>query len=181
MILLFTALLGIGYPLAITGLSGVLFPEKARGSLVLADGHPVGSALIGQSFSSERYFHGRPSATPDTAYNGSASSGTNLGPTSAKLRDMVATEVGKLKAEGVALPVPADAVTSSGSGLDPDISPAFATVQIARIAKARNAPEDQVAALVNANMAKPALGFIGEPRLNVLALNLALDKVMPQK
>lgn len=181
MIVLFTALLGLGYPLAVTGIAGVVLPSQAKGSIVSVNGEPVGSALIGQSFSSPGYFHGRPSATADTAYNAASSSGTNLGPTSAKLRDMVAAEVDKLMSESAALPLPADAVTSSGSGLDPDISPAFARLQIGRVAKARQMPEPQLAALVEAGTDSPAFGLIGEPRVNVLKLNLALDKLMPQK
>jgi K+-transporting ATPase ATPase C chain len=128
MILLFTALLGLGYPLAITGIAGAVFPAQAGGSLVTVEGRAVGSALIGQSFTGDIYFRGRPSATAETAYNGAASSGTNLGPTSAKLRDMIAGEVAKLQAEGAKAPLPADAATASGSGLDPEISPAFAAL-----------------------------------------------------
>ena len=175
MIVLFTALLGLGYPLAMTGIAGAVMPDKARGSIVSLNGRPVGSALVGQAFSGAGYFHGRPSATGDLPYNAAASSGTNLGPTSAKLRDMVAAEAGRLQQEGMAMPLPADAVTSSGSGLDPDISPAFASAQIARVAKARQVPEETLQALVAENTAEPALGFIGEPRVNVLALNIALD------
>ncbi len=181
MIVLFTALLGLGYPLALTGIAGAIMPARAGGSLVTANGKPVGSQLIGQAFSSPGYFHGRPSATGGMAYNAAASGGTNLGPTSAKLRDMVAAELGKLTREGASLPLPADAVTSSGSGLDPDISPVFAKLQIARIAGARQMSAPQLAALVEASTDTRALGFIGEPRVNVLKLNLALDKVGRQK
>lgn len=181
MILLFTALLGVGYPLAITGIAGVLAPNQARGSLVAVDGTPVGSAVVGQSFSSDRYFHGRPSATAEGPYNAASSGGTSLGPTSAKLRDRIETELEALGAAGAQGPVPADAVTASGSGLDPDISPAFARLQIARVAKARQLPEQQLAALVEASTSRPALGFIGEPRVNVLALNMALDKRRTQQ
>lgn len=181
MIILFTALLGLAYPLAITGIAGVILPAEAHGSLVMLEGRAVGSSLIGQSFISDRYFRGRPSATGDAAYNATASGGTNLGPTSARLKDMVAAEISKFRAEGVPGLLPADSVTSSGSGLDPDISPAFAKLQINRVAKARNAPQDQVASLVEANTEKPALGFIGEPRVNVLKLNMALDIAWPQE
>ncbi len=181
MILLFTALLGVGYPLVVTGIAGALLPSQARGSLVTVDGTPVGSALVGQSFTSDRYFHGRPSATAETPYNGASSGGTSLGPTSAKLRDMIDAQIRDLRTAGVEGPLPADAVTSSGSGLDPHISPAFAKLQIARVAKVRQISEQQVAALVEASTSRPALGFIGEPRVNVLRLNMALDKSIPQK
>lgn len=181
MILLFTGLLGLCYPLAVTGIVGVLMPGQARGNLVAVNGIPVGSAWVGQSFTSDRYFHGRPSATAEMPYNAASSGGTSLGPTSAKLRDRIETEIRALRTAGVQGPLPADAVTSSGSGLDPDISPEFARLQIVRVAKARQLPEQHVAALVEANTSRPALGFIGEPRVNVLALNMALDKNIPQK
>lgn len=180
MIVLFTALLGLGYPLAVTGIAGAVMPAQAQGSLLFAGGRAVGSSLVGQAFTGDRYFHGRPSATGEIAYNAAASSGTNLGPTSAKLRDLVAAEVGKLQASGASLPVPADAATSSGSGLDPDISPAYARLQIARVAKARQLPEPDVAKLIDSVAEAPVLGFVGEPRVNVLKLNLALDRAAPQ-
>lgn len=180
MIVLFTALLGLGYPLAITGIAGAVMPAEAQGSLLFAGGRAVGSSLVGQAFTGDRYFHGRPSATGETAYNAAASSGTNLGPTSAKLRDLVAAEVAKLQASGASLPVPADAATSSGSGLDPDISLAYARLQIARVAKARQLPQRDVAKLIDSVADAPVLGFVGEPRVNVLKLNLALDRAAPQ-
>lgn len=181
MIVLFTALLGLAYPLAVTGVAGILLPDRAQGSLVERNGTAVGSALVGQSFTSDRYFHGRPSATAEKPYNAASSGGTSLGPTSARLRDMIATEAGKLRAAGDATPLPADAVTSSGSGLDPDISPAFARLQIARVARARDMPAQRLAALVDAQTEKPLLGFLGETRINVLKLNMALDKAVLQK
>lgn len=181
MIVLFTALLGLAYPLAVTGVAGILLPDQAQGSLVERNGTAVGSALVGQSFTSDRYFQGRPSATAETPYNAASSGGTSLGPTSAKLRDMIEAEAGKLHVAGAATLLPADAVTSSGSGLDPDISPAFARLQIARVAAARNMPEGQVASLVEAAMERPVLGFLGQARINVLRLNMALDKTVLEK
>lgn len=175
LLVLFSILLGIGYPLAITGIAAAAFPAQAGGSLVAVNGVVVGSKLIGQDFHSDRYFWPRPSATSDKPYNAASSSGTNLGPTSAKLRDAVDAETKRLQAAGVASPVPVDAVTSSGSGLDPHISPVYAGLQITRVAKARGVPEEQVAKLVTSNTEGRALGIVGEPRVNVLALNLALD------
>lgn len=176
LILLFTALLGLAYPLAITGVAGALMPRQAGGSLVLLDGRPVGSSLIGQAFTSPRYFHGRPSATAETPYNAAASGGSNLGPTSAKLRDAIAAEVARLGGPAGG-PLPADAVTASGSGLDPDISPAYARLQIARVAQQRRLPEDRIARLVALNTEAPLFGLVGESRVNVLHLNMALDKM----
>ncbi len=184
---LFTILTGLAYPFAITGLAAVAFPGQANGSLLAnADGVVVGSRLIGQNFAKDVYFHGRPSATSatdpndatktiDAPYNADNSSGSNLGPTSAKLIDRVKGDVETLRQQGVRGPIPADAVTASGSGLDPDISPAYARVQVARIAKARSLPEVNVAALVDAKTERPLFGLLGEPRVNVLELNLALD------
>lgn len=178
----FTVLAGIAYPLAVTGIAQVAFPRAANGSQVLVDGQVVGSALVGQSFTTERYFHGRPSATTapdpqdpaktvDAPYNAAASTGSNLAPSSASLAQAVRTRVEELGGG----PVPADLVTSSASGLDPDISPAAAALQVSRVAKARGLPQDQVRALVERNTMGRTFGLLGEPRVNVLALNLALD------
>ena len=181
-----TLITGLAYPLAMTGIAGVLFPSEAQGSLIEKDGKVVGSALIGQEFKDDKYFHGRPSATvaPDPAdstktvpapYNAANSSGSNLGPTSKALNDRVKEDVDKLKAENPSMPVPVDLVTTSGSGLDPDISPEAALFQVPRVAKARNMPEDRVRQLVADKTEGRLAGFLGELRVNVLALNLALD------
>lgn len=174
MTLLFTLLCGIAYPLAMTGIGQAAFPAQANGSLVVKDGVAVGSSLIGQSFAGDTYFWPRPSAAGD-GYNGMASSGSNLGPTSQKLKDRTAETVAALEASGISGPIPADAATASGSGLDPDISPAFARLQVARVAAARSLPVEQVAQLVEQSIEGPFLGLIGEERVNVLRLNLALD------
>lgn len=182
MIVLFTALTGIAYPLAVTGIAQALLKSTADGSLVTRNGVVVGSALIGQTFATDRYFHGRPSATSaadpndstktvDAPYNAANSSGSNLGPTSQKLIDRVKAAVASL-AGSPAKPVPADAVTTSASGLDPDISPAFAMLQVARIADARKLSVDKVQALVSDNA---GWSIVNEPTVNVLRLNLALD------
>ena len=179
-----TVVTGLIYPLAMTGVAGLIFPYQAQGSLVVKDGKVIGSALIGQAFANERYFHGRPSATtgPDPAdssksvpspYNASNSMGANLGPTSKALIDRVKEDVEKLRQEGTAVPI--DLVATSASGLDPHISPEAAQFQVSRVARARNMPEDQVRGLVEQNIEGRTLGFLGEPRVNVLALNLALD------
>jgi K+-transporting ATPase ATPase C chain len=181
-----TLITGLAYPLAMTAIAGVIFPNQAQGSLIERDGKVVGSALIGQEFKDDKYFHGRPSATtaPDPAdstktvsvpYNAANSGGSNLGPTSKALNDRVKEDVDKLKAENPKASVPVDLVTTSASGLDPDISPEGALFQVPRVAKARNMPEDKVQALVTDNTKGRLAGLLGEPRVNVLALNLALD------
>ncbi|WP_027546915.1 K(+)-transporting ATPase subunit C [Bradyrhizobium sp. WSM2254] len=187
LLLVLTAITGLAYPLAMTAIAGAIFPAQAQGSLIEKDGKVVGSALIGQEFKDDKYFHGRPSATlaPDpndstktvpAPYNAANSGGSNLGPTSKALADRLKEDVDKLKAENPNAAVPVDLVTTSASGLDPDISPEAAQFQVPRVAKARKISEDQLRQLVASNTQGRLLGLLGEPRVNVLALNLALDR-----
>ena len=177
MLALFTVLTGVIYPLALTGVAQVLASSQANGSLLARGGTVVGSALIGQPFTLDGYFHGRPSAAGEKGYDASASSGSNLGPLSRKLLDRVQADVSSLREMG-ASSVPGDAVTTSASGLDPHISPAFATLQVPRVATARKVTEERVRAILQQHIALPALGVLGEPRVNVLELNLALDAAL---
>jgi K+-transporting ATPase ATPase C chain len=185
-LVLLTLITGLAYPLAMTGLAGAIFPNQAQGSLIEKDGKVIGSALIGQVFADNKYFHGRPSATNtpdpkdatktiDAPYNASNSMGSNLGPTSKALADRVKGDVDTLKKENPSSAVPVDLVTTSGSGLDPDISPAAALFQVPRVAKARGLPEQRIRALVDAQAEGRTFGLLGESRVNVLKLNLALD------
>jgi K+-transporting ATPase ATPase C chain len=177
--LFFTLLLGIAYPLAVTGVAQAAFPRQAQGSLIRLGGHVVGSELIGQNFARPEYLHPRPSAAGGKGYDASNSSGSNLGPLSEDLAKRVAGSAKDLAAENGAAPVPADAVTTSGSGLDPHISPAFAAFQVARIAAARGASVEQLTALIAASTEGRWLGVFGQPHVNVLAVNLALDARYP--
>lgn len=177
MLVLMTALTGIAYPLVATGLAQVLFPSQANGSLIVKDGRPVGSTLIGQPFTDPKYFWGRPSATSPQPNNGTSSSGSNLGPTNPALTDAVKQRIEALRAAdpGNTAPVPVDLVTASGSGLDPDISPAAAAYQVSRVARVRGLSESQVQAMVSMATTGRQVGVLGEPRVNVLKLNMALD------
>jgi len=171
-----TILVGIGYPLLVTGIAGALFPRKAAGSLILKDGQVIGSELLAQSFTSDKYFHPRPSAAGN-GYDATSSGGSNLGPSNKALIDRIQGSIDKLSAENPGKPVPIDLVTTSGSGLDPDITPDSAYFQAPRVAKARGVTEERIRQLIDEHTTGRQLGFLGEPRVNVLDLNLELDKL----
>ena len=183
MMLVLTVLTGLLYPGVVTGLCQVFFPARANGSLVVANGHAIGSELIGQNFKKPEYFQPRPSAAGNDGYDPTASGASNLGPTSQKLADRVKDSVASFRKNnpGYTGPIPADLVTASGSGLDPDISPASAEAQAARIAKARGVPVEQVRNLIAGHTQGRDLGFMGDPRVNVLEINLALDQAAPPR
>jgi K+-transporting ATPase ATPase C chain len=169
-----TVLLGLAYPLVLTGIAAVLFPHQAGGSLILKDGHVIGSSLLAQSFTSERYFHPRPSAAGN-GYDATSSGGSNLAQSSQKLVQRIQGDIDKLAAQNPGKPVPIDLVTTSGSGLDPDITPDSAYYQVHRVAQARHLSDDALSKLVAAHITSRTLGILGEPRVNVLELNLDLD------
>ena len=182
LLLLFTLLTGVAYPLLVTGIAQAVFPAEANGSLVRADGRVIGSRLVGQAFEDPRYFAGRPSATGPHPYNGAASTGSNLGPSNPALHDAVRDRVAALREASPThddQPVPVDLVTASGSGLDPHVSPAAALHQVPRVANARGLPEARVEALVRQHIEGRTWGVLGEPRVNVLLLNVALDDLTP--
>lgn len=178
-----TILLGVAYPLAVTGVSQILFPHKANGSLITRNGQVIGSELLGQNFAKAEYFQPRPSAAGNDGYDPTASGGSNYGPTNQKLIDRTKAAVEKFHKDNPDFhgPIPADLLTASGSGLDPDISPASAEAQIGRVAKARGISRDQLTQIVAQNTQSPSFGLVGEPRVNVLKLNLALDQQYPKK
>jgi K+-transporting ATPase ATPase C chain len=171
-----TLLLGLGYPLLVTGIAGAIFPRKAAGSLILKDGQIIGSELLAQSFASDRYFHPRPSAAGN-GYDATSSGGSNLAQSNKTMVDRIQGSIDKLSAENPGKPVPIDLVTMSGSGLDPDITPDAAFFQVPRVAKARGISEDRIHALIDQHITQRQLGVLGEPRVNVLLLNLDLDKL----
>jgi len=177
MAILFALLLGLAYPLLILGVGQIVFPSQANGSLIRNGDTVIGSTIIGQAFTSDRYFQTHPSAAGANGYDGLASSGSNLGPTSRVLADRVTADVAKRRAEGVTGALPADLVTASGSGLDPDLSPAAALAQVGRVARVRGLAEAQVRGLVEQSIERPLLGLLGEDHVNVLALNRQLDRL----